>query len=379
MKGAILQILILCAVIVVGYLAFDWRQPVVPVQEAPEKPAVSPEEHLPSIEKPSEKKGTPTFTLLLDNKKTNYFGILGETRGQDFEEDPINSTVLNQLFLQLKIRNVKALFLSGNIVSGIIQEGKKKTKPISDQKLSKDLQHFFELYKSIFEGGTPLYPAMGGREVMIKNGAKQFIEQFHLYGARVVDNQLLYTVSAGDAFFAIIGTDEIIDGSEKSQEAFSDSMLKWLSEVLAEGAKTHKYLFVVGFEPAFPSTTTFSKGHLPQRDAFWKILVQNKVLAYFSSKEHLFDRSNRNGVWQIISGGGGAPLSQGGGSHPFFHALVLSLPGTEDEGDDKVKGKGRKNIKADFPSIQVIDTDGNVIEEFSLSRENQPLYQMRIS
>lgn len=385
MKGAILQVLILCAVIAVGYLAFDLRQPVLQEPKVPESIPVVPAEVLSPKEIPAEKKrgAAATFTLLLDTTKTNNFGILGESRGEDFAEDPINTTILNQLLLQLKIRDVKAVFFTGNMVSGVEQGEKHASKPINAPKLSKDLQRFTDLYKSVFEGGTPFYPALGDREIMISSSAEKFIEQFHLQGAKAIGGELLYTVSAGDAFFAVIGTDQFKDGQKSAEETFSDAMLEWLSEALLEGGQTHKYLFVIGYEPAFPSTTTFSKEHLPQRDAFWKILVQNKVLAYFSSKEHLFDRSNRNGVWQIISGGGGAPLSQGGGSLPFFHALVLTIPGSEELKDREKEGnreiKSEKSVKSLSPGIQVIDTQGNVIEEFSLGNENQALYQMRIS
>lgn len=220
-------------------------------------------------------------------------------------------------------------------------------------------------------GNIPLFPALGDREIVIKGSAKSFINEFKLQGAEIFDDELFYTVSAGDAFFAVIATDELVDGHKKVEESFTEPMLRWLDSVLKEGAKNHKYLFVVGYEPAFPSTTTFSIKRQPQRDAFWKILASNKVLAYFSSKEHLFDRSNRYGVWQIISGGGGAPLSQGGGTLPFYHTLVLTIPGNQENVETEKKPKG--------PSVQVIDNKGNIVEEFTLGQDNQPLYQMRIS
>nr|QIQ10881.1 hypothetical protein OJOKFFHK_00024 [uncultured bacterium] len=61
-----------------------------------------------------------------------------------------------------------------------------------------------------------------------------------------------------------------------------------------------------------------------------------------------------------------SPFEQGGGKEAFYHSLVLTIPGS-DAGQNSA------------PDIQVIDENGNVVEEFSLSTENQPLYQMRIS
>nr|QIQ10882.1 hypothetical protein OJOKFFHK_00025 [uncultured bacterium] len=101
--------------------------------------------------------------------------------------------------------------------------------------------------------------------------------------------------------FAVIGTDEIMDGRRGAEETYSVKMLEWLEKALADGARTHKYLFVVGYEPAFPSTTTFSKTKLHKETNFGKSWLKIKSQHIFSSKEHFFDRSYRYGVWQIIT------------------------------------------------------------------------------
>lgn len=357
MKTKVIQTLIIVAVIIAAFLAFYLRRPVEV------KPEVVPGKQ--QVKALSAEK--PTFVLSIDTKKPALFGILGEARGDDSSEEPINTAVLNQLLEVLKIRQVQAIFFSGNLVSGVDKQNDSDSfKPINDESLENDLKQFSQLYDSILGSDLPFYPALGDREILIPNSAETFIKHFKLQGATLLGGELLYTVSAGRAFFAVIATDELSPGRKTVEQTFSSGMLEWLDKVLKEGAKNHRYLFVIGYEPAFPSTSTFSKAHMPQRDAFWKLLIDNKVLAYFSSKEHLFDRSNRGGVWQIISGGGGAPLSQGGGSHPFFHCLLLNIPAETAE----------KNKE---PTVQVIDNTGKIIDEFILDSENQPLYQMRIS
>lgn len=361
MKYKILQTFILFLVILGGFFAFYMRKPVE--GKSRDLPATlrSSEKSVSSLSNQ-----TATFVIPIDIKKISHFGILGEGRGEDFSKDPVNTVVLNQLFEAMKVRDVQAIFFSGNLISGIKKEGVEGLKPIDTKTLEENLGQFSQLYDSIFEAKMPFYPALGDRELKISKGAETYLDHFHLDGADIVNGELLYTVSAGLAFFAVIATDELNVESQKVERMFSSSTLAWLKKVLTEAGKTHQYLFVVGYEPAYPSTTTFSKTEMPQRDSFWKVLVDHKVVAYFSSREHLFDRSNRSGVWQIISGGGGAPLSQGGGSQPFFHFLLLTIPATGKEGST-------------FPSIQVIDNKGKVIEEFVLSLENQALYQMRIS
>lgn len=367
MKAKIIQTLIICAVLVAAFLAFYLQKP----SPAPSEKSL-PQTDVIKVSEPSE---TPTFILPIDTAKASHFGILGEGT-EDDEEDQSNTEVLSQLFQELKARNVQAVFFSGNIIKRMEKGIDGPPKPMEDEKLNEDLQQFSKLYHGVFGDDAPFYPALGDREIVISNSAKKFIDEFRLHGAKIQGDELLYTVSAGHAFFAVISTDELHDGHSKSGETFKDSMLEWLNGVLKEGALTHKYLFVVGYEPAYPTTSTFSKERLPQRDAFWKILVDNKVLAYFSSKEHLFDRSNRFGVWQIISGGGGVPLNQAEGSRPFYHALVLTIPGDHEQSE---KEKKLKVPVVPVPKVQVIDSSGNVIEEFTLSQDNQALYQMRIS
>lgn len=371
MRAKIIQTIIILAVIAACFFAFY-------LQRAPVSPEPTPTIEQPKIIPPKEKVKKeipvppyPTFVLPVDVQKDSHFGILGEGRGSDFADDHVNKEVLNQLFDELKVRKVQAVFFSGNTVAGVEKGQGGHAKPIDNMKLQEELTEFSQLYHNAFGNGVPIFPALGDREIVIPGSAKNFIDVFNLKGAEIFEEELLYTVSAGQAFFAVIATDEFLDGHTKVEEGFTEAMLEWLDSVLKEGAKNHKYLFVVGYEPAFPSTTTFSIKKQPQRDAFWRILAQNKVLAYFSSKEHLFDRSNRYGVWQIISGGGGAPVSQGGGSLPFYHALVLTIPGENKEMEEEKKPRG--------PSVQVIDNKGNMVEEFTLGQENQPLYQMRIS
>lgn len=348
----IIQALIICAVIATGYLAITMLKPVQTAQ--PSVPSVP-------VEQPP---APTTFSLPTDVKKPVQIGILGESRGKDFHEDPINLDVLGELLNALKAHQVEAVFFTGNLVAGF-DKNDPASKNVNGHKLNESLQQFSDMYKGVFNGNVPFYPALGDRELLIPNSAQAFIDHFKLEGAIVIGNELLYTVSIGDAMFAVIATDEIMADRKSAEENYSAKTLEWLEKVLKDGARSHKYLFVVGYEPAFPSTTTFSKANLPQRDAFWKILVENKVLAYFSSKEHFFDRSYRYGVWQIITGGGGAPVNKNREGQPFYHSLLLTIPASDD-----LKGA---------PGVQVIDDKGNVVEEFSLSTENQPLYQMRIS
>ncbi|MGZ3633615.1 MAG: hypothetical protein ACXU9U_01460 [Parachlamydiaceae bacterium] len=103
--------------------------------------------------------------------------------------------------------------------------------------------------------------------------------------------------------------------------------------------------------------------HSSQRDLFWRILMKHKVTAYFCAQEHLYDRTNRQGVWQIISGGAGAPLYKWDFDKAFYHYVRLILP----------------HQNQLLPKIQVFDIQGNFIDEIELAPSHYPVYQLRIS
>lgn len=359
MKAA--QIIIFCFVCLGVFFAFYLRKP-----PAIEKVAKEPEEVIMPIKVPKQHQLTrATFTVSVDHGKSFNVGILGESRGDEAKDEMVNKDVLSQLLKALKDQKVKAVFFTGNLVSGVENDPENPDTPkkLDAKKLADQLKIFGGLYHSILGDTVPLFPAIGDREIAIPGAEQAFLNAFSLTGATLIGGDLAYTVSVGSAFFAVIATQEFSPDFDSSEQAFNYELLDWLNKVLADASSTHRYRFVIGHEPAFPSSSTYTLKNQKQRDAFWKVLVDNGVLAYFASREHLYDRSNRFGVWQIISGGAGAPLNEGGGSNPFFHCLLLNIPAEKDA----------------LPKVQVYDVLGQVIDEFELKASQVPLYQMRIS
>lgn len=103
--------------------------------------------------------------------------------------------------------------------------------------------------------------------------------------------------------------------------------LEWLEEDLkAAKERGVKHIFVYGHQPAFP-VSDHIRDSLPQaqyilnnpdkpenrrflemRDRFWKLLKKHNVTAYITGHEHLYARQSVQGVFQILTGGAGAPL-----------------------------------------------------------------------
>lgn len=330
-------------------------------------------EAIPATPEAIQLKKWPTFTpyqVDVPPKEDFKVGFLGETSGDGIESEGYNADVVERLFEIFKASSVKAVFMGGNLVSGLIQETPKKgdiaeKSPKADQAtLAKQLKNFISLYRKVLGPAVPLFPVPGDHETQLASGSQIFRNLFDLdRSITFEDNTFAYTVVLGEALFVLVPTD-IYDGtSQHSDPAFNQEMLNWLDGVLKSAASKYRFRFVIGHEPAFTLTSTFSAARVAQGQAFWQILANNHVSAYFSSNEHVFDRTNYRGVWQIISGGGGALRREGGGQAHIFHCLVLVIPADKDK----------------HPKVQVIDVDGYLIDQFELSPIPAMLYKRHIS
>lgn len=312
-------------------------------------------------------------------------GIIGESIHEDFTKS-FNEEVLTRLFEVLKKRSVQAIFFTGNLTFGWtvgedphlnpfvdISSGARVDKGLvyKSAAFRDQLRKFNDLRKKHLPPDVAFYPMMGTHEAIGNDSAKVFREEFGLINsAPLGENMIAYSVSMADAFFVVIPTDYYDAVANRTVEhAITAEMLMWLKKTLGEAALTHRFIFVLGHEPAFSTPSIFFKpfnldNNPEKRDALWQILKDNGVLAYFASHEHLYDRSNRSGVWQIISGGGGSLVNKGAeGKNAFYHCLLLTIP----------------IDKNGVPKIEVLDIDGSVVDEFQLKSGGQPLFQRRIS
>jgi DNA repair exonuclease SbcCD nuclease subunit len=104
----------------------------------------------------------------------------------------------------------------------------------------------------------------------------------------------------------------------------------WVNGQLTQD--TRPFTFVFGHSPAYsvalddPKENAFSIDvHPLQRDIFWKSMVDNNVSAYFCGHAHLYVQSSSQGLTQIVSGNGGAPM-QGFDPALVNPALTLEYP-----------------------------------------------------
>jgi 3',5'-cyclic AMP phosphodiesterase CpdA len=308
--------------------------------------------------------------------------ILGDSRSDGKEgAGGVNDKVLSKLFAMIRERKPRALFFSGDLTLGLEEEevaedlyhenAPTPATPNSpqgdhwaqegfvyDSKAFKEsLDHFSALQKQYLGPSIPLYPLIGNHEAVGPDAVKIFKDHFGITHEAPLDSaQLVYTVELGRSLFIILATDYYSrDQNKLIEHTLSGGQKEWLEKTLSDKSPQFSSVFVIGHEPAF-SVLGAAKNHpvgldrFPDaRDEFWAILKKYGVKAYICCHEHLYQASKHDGVWQIVSGGAGAPLAplKFGG---FFHYALLKIP--------------MKSGAA--PKLTIVDLDGVVKHEVVL-------------
>lgn len=154
--------------------------------------------------------------------------------------------------------------------------------------------HFFQVYAPYLTR-APVYPAAGNHDVMSARG-EPFRDAFVLPG-----DESWYSFDWGDVHFVALDTTRI--GAE--QEA-------WLERDLT--ATRQPWIIVFGHHPPFSSSNRGPSRAF--RERFVPILERHRVDLVLSGHEHHYERTRPiAGVVYVVSGGGGAPLSDIGWSY----------------------------------------------------------------
>ncbi len=153
-------------------------------------------------------------------------------------------------------------------------------------------------------------------------------------------SKLSYSFDYKDAHFLALDTDPVGDDWHVPTN--------WIStDLTAARARGVKHIFAIGHKPAYPYPTVPTDGLVEDpaaRDAYWTVLVNNKVEAMLSAHNHVYYRSQPTGhTWQIINGNGGTPIdatvdSTIAGTGTWFGYTVVSVTNS---GRVFAKGYGR--------------------------------------
>lgn len=119
-----------------------------------------------------------------------------------------------------------------------------------------------------------------------------------------------YSFDHESAHFVVLNEYCNTDGDYQTDGDISDHLYSWLAADLQNTDKT--YTFVFGHEPAFPFPDAANGRirHLGEsldqypthRDRFWRLLVEDGVIAYICGHTHSYSLARINKVWQMDVG-----------------------------------------------------------------------------
>jgi Icc protein len=199
-------------------------------------------------------------------------------------------------------------------------------------------KRFWDLSKNVT---MPYFFTVGNHDVHIEVAGS---EETYKAQVELPGNELYYSFVAGNAFFVVL--DSYIKGEDKR---ITGEQFKWLEQALAAAKQRHKFVFV--HHPLYPEA---GKGkhhgnsldrYKDERDRLQTLLVKHKVTMVLQGHEHLYLRKTVDGIPNIITGGGGAPLYAKDEDGGFHHYVLVTVDG------DKVSG-------------EVVDVNGKVRDRF---------------
>lgn len=172
---------------------------------------------------------------------------------------------------------------------------------------------------------TPIFNATGNHTVYDAMSARVFADVMAHAPRNGPPGQdgLAYAVRRDDLLIVVVNTLDQTRGGEGHIET------DWLATTLRSHADA-RWKFVVGHHPAYPVNGYVGPYQRTIGDeyvgTFWRILVENRVVAYLCSHILAFDVQCRAGVLQICSAGAGTAHRMPEGEE-YLHAVQMAVDG----------------------------------------------------
>lgn len=235
------------------------------------------------------------------------FVVIGDTR--DDSGDGINVKTMKTILDRIKTEKVDFIIVVGDMITG-------STK-------SSTHIHRLKKWKDVIERyGIPFYVGIGNHEIESELSENIVRSIFEMPENGPSDyKELIYSFNYENSHFIMLDT-EIFNHFH----AIGEAQLKWLKEDLEKNQK--KNIFVFGHDPAYPVHGHIGSSldkYIFQRDELWSVFKKYKVNAYICGHEHLYDRAIYEGVYQIITGGGGAPITIAEEKGGFYNFVIMDI------------------------------------------------------
>lgn len=200
----------------------------------------------------------------------------------------------------------------------------------------KEWREFFEISKPI---NLPFFPIVGNHDVgFTRLGEEIYQNQFSL-----PEGKTYYAFRAGAGLFVMLD-------SEKGKRKIFNEQWSWLEDTLSSSREVLKLVFI--HAPLFLPMGSLRRGggmdkYPSERDNLHRLFKKTKVKAVFAADDHRYDRMEKDSIFYIITGGGGAPIYTLEESGGYFHYVWISAQTGRMEGE-------------------VVDLEGRVRDRFIL-------------
>ena len=290
--------------------------------------------------------GSPTysFTTAPRNTEPFKFVVYGDSRGGSIESpneahESIAAAILDE--------QPNLYFNTGDLVS--------------DGEDLEDWEYFFYAEAELM-ANVPLYPVFGNHEDGVDEetgitGEMNFTRLFAYPAAR--EGATWYSFDFANVHFVVVDIEKPLSLSLPSGE-----QRQWLEADLEAASQNPYTNFIFGFfhEPSF-SWKEGRTGNILARLVLVPMFRDYGAKLIFNGHDHFYAHAFLNGIDQIVTGGGGAPLYD-------FEDNVESEPGYR--AHEKAYHYCVVEVDGQTARVTAKRVDGSVIESFTVTSPNPP-------
>lgn len=241
---------------------------------------------------------TPSFQAV-------KFGVLGDIR----TAGPKPPQVAYGIIDRMKLEQPEAVLLVGDIINA--------------ESTAAGVRQQWSNINLAIGGLAPgvILPTVGNHET---NGLKTVLPYFNEAFPKLPSNGpegykgITYSYDVGSVHFVSITSEH-----PTRFHFLGEEQLNWLDRDLTANKKP--YIFVFSHDPAYPvgpHVGSSLDAYPKDRDLLWRIMIKHKVTAYVCGHEHLYNRSQRSGLTQLVIGTSGSAIYGGYGGE-FYHYGVF--------------------------------------------------------
>jgi hypothetical protein len=238
--------------------------------------------------------------------------VYGDIRTAGLKPPPI----FDKIFELSKKHNPQVVMLVGDIINA----------DDDNSVVKKQWENHLKPFADAF-GNIPVLPTIGNHETNYRKGATPlYLEAFPKLPQNGPEGfkGYVYSIDVGTVHFISLASELPTQPHRLGKE-----QLSWLEQDLK--ATRQPYILMVNHDPAYPvgpHKGNSLDAYPDERDAMWKLLVTHNVTAYIAGHEHLYNKSIRNGVPQLIIGTSGSyPYSGWGGDYYHYANFLVTQEG----------------------------------------------------